>query len=130
MCDAIVACIALHHISTLEAKRALYRQAFEALRPGGVLANADCVMPLDPAERSSLYRGWADHMVARGIAEARAWEHFEEWAEDDTYFSLEQEIEALDAAGFTATCVWQEGPMAVVVSARAPDESSQQPVGS
>ncbi len=62
-------------------------------------------------------------VVAHGIAEARAWQHFEEWAEEDTYFSLEQEIEAVSAAGFVATCVWEEGPMAVVVGARARAES-------
>ena len=119
VCNAIVASLALHHIPTLAAKRALYRRAFEALRSGGVLVNADCMMSLDSAARSSLYRGWADHMVAHGIAEARAWQHFEEWAEEDTYFSLEQEIDAVRAAGFVATCMWEEGPMAVVVGARA-----------
>ena len=118
-CDAIVASLALHHIPTLDETRALYRRAFEALRSGGVLVNADCMMPRDSATRSSLYREWADHMVAHGITEARAWQHFEEWAEEDTYFSLEQEVEAVSTAGFVATCVWQGGPMAVVVGARA-----------
>ena len=118
-CDAIVASLALHHIPTLDAKRALYRRAFEALRSGGVLVNADCVMPLDSTRRSALYGTWADHMVAHGIEEARAWRHFEEWAEEDTYLSLEQELEAVRAAGFVATCVWKEGPMAVVVGVRA-----------
>ncbi len=122
-CDAMAASLSLHHISTMEAKRTLYGRAFAALSHGGVLVNADCVMPIDSAARSSSYRGWADHMVAQGIAEARAWQHFEEWAEEDTYFSLEQEIEAVSAAGFVATCVWQKGPMAVVVGVRARAES-------
>ena len=53
---------------------------------------------------------WSEPALPLGRnAQARAWQHFEERAEEDTYFSLEQEIEAVSAAGFVATCVWVEG---------------------
>lgn len=114
-CDAITASLSLHHVQVMEEKRALYGRAFEALRPGGMLVNADAAVPADGAERERTYRYWADHMVASGIAEDRAWQHFEDWAAEDTYFPLETELAALAAAGFEAACVRRAGPMVVTV---------------
>ena len=120
-CDAFAASLSLHHIPTLEAKAELYARAFAALRPGGVFANADVNMPEDRAERDRLYRHWADHMVAEGIAEAEAWRHFEAWADEDTYLPLDAELAELTRAGFEAARVWNDGPVGVVV-ARRPHE--------
>jgi tRNA (cmo5U34)-methyltransferase len=119
-CDAVAASLALHHIPTLEAKTAFFGRVFEALPPGGVLANGDCNMPADPGEQERLYRLWADHQVAAGISEERAWAHFEEWKGEDTYFPLEDELAGLQQVGFRASRVWNEGPIGVVV-ARKPD---------
>lgn len=114
-CDAMVASLSLHHIPTMQAKRELYGRAFDALWAGGVFVNADATMPTEPKERDALYRKWADHMVASGIAEGDAWRHFDEWAEEDTYLPLDAEMAAMRAAGFETECVWREGPMTVVV---------------
>jgi hypothetical protein len=62
--------------------------------------------------------------VASGIDEPRAWRHFEEWAEEDTYFPLEDELTALRAAGFQARCPWREGPMSLIVGVRPGAEGS------
>jgi len=118
-CDAIAASLALHHIPTLPQKRALFARAFEALRAGGVLVNADVTMPAGGAERDALYRSWADHLVASGFTETRAWELFAEWAEEDTYLPLEDELEAYAGVGFEARCIWRQGPVAVVAARRA-----------
>ena len=118
-CDGVAASLALHHVRSLDAKRALYRRIHEALRPRGCFVNADATMPVEPAARAATWRGWADHMVACGIDEAQAYAHFEEWAEEDTYFPLEEELGALRAAGFAADCVWREGGMTVVTARRA-----------
>jgi tRNA (cmo5U34)-methyltransferase len=115
-CDAFAASLALHHIPTLDGKTALFRRAFEALRPGGVLVNADLNMPDDESERRPLYEHWAAHQVRAGIPEARAWAHFEEWAEEDTYLPLDAELEALRGVGFQAERVWNDGPLGVVVA--------------
>lgn len=115
-CDACAASLALHHIPTLEAKVELYARVFEALRPGGVLVNADVNMPLAEAERDRLYRYWADHLVSSGIAEARAWEHFDEWSGEDTYLPRDAEVDALSRIGFLAECVWEDGPIGVIVA--------------
>ena len=119
-CDGAAASLALHHVPTLKEKQAVYEGIREALRPGGVFVNADAVMPADPAGRQAAYDAWADHMAACGIERERAFEHFAEWAEEDTYFPLEEELAAMRAAGLEAECVWRNGPMAVVAASCCP----------
>ena len=114
--DAVAASLALHHVSVLEEKRVLYQRIFQSLSAGGVLVNADVTMPSHDPARSETYRAWADHMVASGIQEARAWQHFAEWADEDTYFPLEVELAALERAGFHARCVWRHAVSTVVVA--------------
>jgi len=117
-CDAVTASLALHHIPTIGDKRELYGRVFDALRPGGVFVNADANMPSDPVERETLYRFWIDHMVRAGISLERAQELFDEWAEEDTYLPLDEEIAALAEVGFEARCTWQAGPISVVLARR------------
>lgn len=114
-CDAVVASLSLHHIPTMSEKRTLYGRIFDALWSGGIFVNADAVMPEDAEAREATFGVWADHMESQGIPRSRAFEHFEEWAEEDTYFPLEAEIDAMVGVGFAAECRWQEGPLAVVV---------------
>jgi len=117
--DAIVASLALHHVRELEAKRALYRSIAAALAPGGVFANADATIPAGEAPSKATYQEWANHMVASGIEEGRAWQHFEEWAGEDRYFSLDEELAALTDAGLRASCAWRLGPSTVTVGIKA-----------
>ncbi len=118
-CNGAAASLALHHVPTLEAKRALYRRVHDALEPGGVFVNADATMPADPAASEAIWSAWADHMVRQGIARERAFQHFEEWADEDTYFPLDEELAAVASAGFAAECVWREVGMTVVVGRKA-----------
>ena len=113
-CDAAAASLALHHVPTLREKRGLYRRVHDALRAGGVFVNADVVMPAAASERDAVFGLWADHMAGGGITRALARAHFAEWADEDTYFPLEDEMAALRAAGFCAKCIWHEGPVAVL----------------
>ena len=53
--------------------------------------------------------------MACGIDEARAFEHIEEWEEEDTYFPLDEELTAMRDVGFEAECIWHERTIAVVV---------------
>lgn len=118
-CDGVVASLALHHIPEMAHKRTLYRRIHRALRAGGVFVNADAVMPAHPREREAGYAFWAAHMTSRGIPEKRAYQHFAEWAEEDTYQPVEQELAAMAAAGFEATIAWHQGPMAVLMGHKA-----------
>lgn len=120
-CDAVAASLALHHVPTLEAKEAVFANVFGALRPGGVFVNADVTMPVDDDGRREAFGFWADHMVACGIDRDRAYAHFGEWAEEDTYLPLEAELEALRRLGFVAERVWSTGPIGVVVARKRGD---------
>ncbi len=117
-CDAFAASLSLHHIPSMETKTGLFARAFAALRPGGVFVNADATMPDDEAGKARLFRYWADHQVRQGISEERAFAHFDEWSEEDTYMPLEVELAALRDAGFEAGQVWAAGPIGVVVATK------------
>ncbi len=114
-CRGAAASLALHHIPLMETKQELYGRVFQTLEPGGIFVNADATMPREPAAREATWRGWTDHLMAHGIEERRAFEHFEEWSEEDTYFPLEEELAAVASAGFAAECVWCEVGITVIV---------------
>ena len=116
--DAIMGSLSLHHIRNLEAKSGLYTRAAAALRLGGVLVTADITIPREAPRNAATYRFWADQLVAAGIEERRAWQHFEEWSGEDRYFSLDEEIGAMEAAGLEARCQWSFGPSTVLVGTR------------
>jgi ubiquinone/menaquinone biosynthesis C-methylase UbiE len=113
-CDAVVACIALHHIRDLDRKTRVYSNIFQALRSPGIFANGDATMSSDPRTQEATYRFWMEFMMSNGITEEEARQHFVNWRDEDRYFSLEEEFEALKAAGFAQPeCFWRYGPMAV-----------------
>ena len=114
-CDAVSACLALQHVPTMERKRALYKGIFRTLRPAGVFVNADVTMSAHPVRQEQCYRIWAGHLVSCGIDERRAYEHFDEWASEDTYFPLDDELTAMREAGFDAECAWREPPNTLLV---------------
>ena len=114
-CDAVAASLALHHVPAMTEKTQLYRRILEALPPGGVLVNADVTMPAGEPRRSEDYTKWAAHLVSSGIGKDRAYEHFREWAGEDTYFPMETELEAMTEAGFDAACAWRDTPNTLIV---------------
>ena len=77
--------------------------------------NGDVTMSADPGEREQTYRIWAAHLVSRGIDEQRAHKHFDEWSSEDTYFPIDDELDAMRQAGFDAQCVWREPPNTLLV---------------
>ena len=119
-CDVAVASLALHHVPTLAEKREIFGATHAALPPGGVFVNADATMPADPAARRADYETWAAHLVSCGIEEEQAWRHFQEWSGEDTYLPLEEELAALEEAGFVADCLWRVVPLAVVRAVKRP----------
>ncbi|MBI3885160.1 MAG: class I SAM-dependent methyltransferase [Opitutae bacterium] len=113
-CDAVVACIALHHVKDMAAKGRIYRNIFAALRPGGVFANADTVMDSRPHEREHYFAVWRGWMQARGHTEAEARQHHANWAGEDYYPPLSTELRLLAEAGFTEPdCFWRDEHQAV-----------------
>lgn len=113
-CDAIVSCIALHHIPSPEEKRQLYSKCAQALPPGGLFVSADCF----PADEKRLARAqresWLTHLMGtyeRSEAEA----HLAAWAKEDFYFPLSMEAEWLKEAGFKTEVLWRREAFAVIV---------------
>jgi tRNA (cmo5U34)-methyltransferase len=119
-CDAVVACIALHHVKDLAAKEKIYTNIFQALRPGGIFANADCVMSETTALRAASYDAWAKFMEGQGLSTAEVQRQFAEWAKEDYYPPLATELRLLAAAGFMEPdCFWRIAPFTVFGGVRS-----------
>lgn len=117
-CDAAVSSLVLHHTPSLEVRTAAFRRVAEALSPGGVFVDADVTLPAAPGNRSALYLAWVDHLILEGIPPARAWQHFVEWAGEDTYFPASEEMAAMEEAGLQAELVWRDRVVTVVAGRR------------
>ena len=113
-CDAVAACIALHHVKDMAVKGGIYKNIFAALRPGGIFVNADTAVCATPALRDHAFRLWSDAMRPHGIDEAQAWAHFASWAREDFYPPLFTELRLLAEAGFAEPeCFWREAAAVV-----------------
>lgn len=109
--DAVLCAFALHHVPDLRQKAQVYRGIRKALRAEGVFLNADAVSgPFWPMLREE----WAGFMAGQGFTLDQAYRNLADWAEEDTYFSVREEIGAMMEGGFTqAECFWRHGPIAV-----------------
>lgn len=116
-CDAVTASFALHHIPTGRRKAALYARCFAALRPGGLLVNADCCVASNPRLKALDRAAWRAHLQ-RSYSRTRAEGFLRAWAKEDVYFRLEDEIELLQSPGFTVDVPWRRGCFAVIVGAK------------
>jgi tRNA (cmo5U34)-methyltransferase len=113
-CDAVVASLALHHVPELEAKRALYAQIHQALRPGGLFVMGDATVHPAGAEHDHTFRRWEAGMAEAGIPREQAAELFAQWSREDHYQPLAAELAALTAAGFpNPDCFWKRGAITV-----------------
>jgi len=110
--DAVLAAFALHHVRSLSEKTEVYRRIRQALGPGGVFLNADAV---SGPFWSHLRDEWAAFMAGKGFSVEQAYQNLDDWAEEDTYFSVREELRAMANAGFEeAECFWRRGPVAIL----------------
>jgi tRNA (cmo5U34)-methyltransferase len=113
-CDAVAACIALHHVKDMAVKAGIYKNIFTALKPGGIFVNADTCVCATPVLRDHTFKLWAASMRPHGIDEIQAHAHFANWALEDYYPPLMTELRMLAAAGFAEPeCFWREAAAAV-----------------
>lgn len=117
--DRVMASLALHHVTDLAAKRVLYARIGAALRPGGRFVNADAVVPKEAPRNAAVYRAVIAHMGAHGIDADRAWQHLDEWAGEDRYYSIEEELESITGAGLEPRCVWRGALVSVTEGRKA-----------
>jgi tRNA (cmo5U34)-methyltransferase len=116
-CDAAVASLALHHLHSPAAKQEVYANIRRALAPGGVFVNADAQIPASTALSAPIVKRWAGHLVDNGDTEAQAYERFAQWATEDRYLGIDEELDMLRTAGFSAVDVrYRFGPTAVIVA--------------
>ena len=122
-CDAIVACISLHHVSTPESKQQLYVSCRRALRGGGMLLSADYFPASDRTLAARQREQWVAHLE-RSYSRAEAVDYLDSWAHEDTYFPLEDELDWLRRAGLHPEVVWRAHGFAVIAARRASSELS------
>jgi tRNA (cmo5U34)-methyltransferase len=116
-CDVVTASFALHHIATPAAKGRVFRRVFAALRPGGLLIDADSHLSSAPKLLKRDYDAWRAHLAAtHGPNGARRF--MRAWAGEDTYFPLELETRLLRQAGFTVDVVWRKDAFAVIAATK------------
>jgi tRNA (cmo5U34)-methyltransferase len=113
-CDAVAACIALHHVKDMSVKARIYENIHTALHPGGIFVNADTAVCTTPSIRKFSFAGWEASMRPHGIDAAEARRHFAAWALEDYYPPLIQELRLLEAAGFPEPeCFWRDAAAVV-----------------
>ena len=113
-CHAVVATLALHHVPDQDEKRELYRAIRAALEPGGLVVVGDLLIHPEGPERRQMLRDWYAHMARHGITETEADAHFAQWAEEDFYVALDEELGLLRGAGFPRPdCFWRDGGISV-----------------
>lgn len=113
-CHAVVASLALHHVATHTEKRELYQVILEALEPGGLVAVADALVYPSGPERRRMIEDLYAHMGRNGISADEADAHLAQWAQEDFYVSLPDELALIAGAGFPRPdCFWRDGMIAV-----------------
>ncbi len=115
-CNAVLAAFALHHIPDLKEKAEAYARIAKALLPGGVFLNCDAVSgPFWPFLRDE----WAQFMAGQGFSLEQAYRNLSDWAAEDTYFSVREEMSAMEQGGLEhPECFWRRGPIAILVARR------------
>jgi SAM-dependent methyltransferase len=113
-CYAVVASLALHHVAPGAGKRDLYRAIRGALEPGGIVVVADALIYPDGPERRSMIDDLFAHMGRNGISRTEADGHLAQWAQEDFYATLPDELALIREAGFPRPDVfWRDGLIAV-----------------
>ena len=117
-CDAIVACISLHHVSAPARKQELYANCARALSPRGLLVSADCFPAREARLAARQHEQWVEHLE-KSYSHDESVGYLESWAGEDTYFPLEDELDWMRGAGLQPEVVWRADGFAVIAARRA-----------
>ena len=113
-CHAVVASLALHHVAEHAEKRELYLTILTALEPAGLVVVADALVHAEGPERRRMFEDLYAHMERHGIPAKEADAHLAQWAQEDFYVSLPDELALIADAGFPRPdCFWRDGLIAV-----------------
>ena len=110
--DAVLCAFALHHVPSLDEKTAVYGRIAGSILPGGVFLNNDAVSgPFWPALRDE----WAAFMATQGFTLEQGYQNLDDWSDEDTYFSVREELGAMTVGGFVEPeCFWRRGPITIL----------------
>jgi tRNA (cmo5U34)-methyltransferase len=115
--DAVVSALSIHHLPD-PSKREVYARALAALRPGGVLVNADNVLAEDPAVAGRDRALWVAAIRASGLDPAELDAALER-TKVDVLAPLALQLGWLRALGFTAVdCPFKWHHFAVLAAVR------------
>lgn len=110
--DAVLSAFALHHIPKLDEKARIYSRIRQSIRPGGVFLNNDATAGPFWLE---IRQEWAAFMASQGFTLEQGFQNLDGWAEEDTYFSVREELLAMIEAGFAEPeCFWRRGPTTIL----------------
>ena len=113
-CHAVVASLALHHVVDHDEKRDLYHTILTALEAGGLVVVGDMLVSPDGPERGRILQDCYRHMERHGITTVKADAHFAQWAQEDHYVSLPDDLALMADAGFPRPeCFWRDGGIPV-----------------
>jgi tRNA (cmo5U34)-methyltransferase len=113
--DAVVSALAIHHLED-DGKRRLFARVHEALRPGGVFADAEQVAGPTPY-LTALYARWHEASARASGSDDAEWAAAEERMRFDRCASVEDQLRWLREAGFAdADALFQDHRFAVLVA--------------
>ncbi|HEY1722485.1 MAG TPA: methyltransferase domain-containing protein [Magnetospirillaceae bacterium] len=116
--DAVVSALSIHHCDD-DAKRALFKHVFAALRSGGVFVNAEQVAGPTPALDAEYERAWHADIRAAGASEEEI-AVAEIRMHEDRCAPLDAQLAWLREAGFVdVDCRFKDGRFAVYSGRKA-----------
>jgi hypothetical protein len=102
-------------VPTPDSKQRLYAACRHALRAGGLLVSADCYPARDGALATRQREHWVAHLE-QSYPRAEALGYLASWADEDTYFPLEDELDWMRGAGLHPEVVWRAEGFAVIAA--------------
>src|SRR5438445_6124447 len=112
--DAVVSSLALHHLSSDDAKRRFYRRVHDSLSPGGAFYNADVVLASCERLQDTYMRQWREFM-RRSVSEKEIEEKWiPKYYAEDHPAKLNDQLQWLAEIGFVdVEVVWKQYNFAV-----------------
>ncbi|NBC68474.1 methyltransferase domain-containing protein [Paenibacillus sacheonensis] len=117
-CDLIVSGLSIHHL-TDEGKQAVYRNAYNNLKPGGIFINADQVLGHTPFIDAHYKEDWKRKIEASGLTRAELDAAYER-TRIDRMAGLAEQLVWLAQAGFSdVDCVYKSYNFVVLFGRKA-----------
>jgi trans-aconitate methyltransferase len=112
-CDVVIASFALHHIRTRSAKAKFYKRIASSLRDGGQAISVDCYPAGDRRLARQQHDAWKVHLM-KSYSERQSQDYLVEWAHEDVYVPLNDEVQLMSGAGLKVEIIWRRDAFAVL----------------